>query len=351
MGGERGINRRTKGLKGGNERGEARGNLSVAGEEGEGLIGGVVRGGSTEQDDGLIVTYMIAVMAILRHFLIFYLESHLCFSKLNYDFGWQGGFKIDPNTNAREVESRFGESGVVGFKELSEKRTNEHYIIKTKKNVAGVKIKNLAMKADISKIGANNAISRPAKGEFTDKGETEIVGHRVALGEGKNSFWDAVVQLDGPELGSTRRWNLVARGGTLGSLDSARLGRGRVVKKKQKKKMHVIFSFLSAKPPPQASSIPRAAASASASLKHRRLADENVRRSSPAVSFVRSLVRIFDQPQRCIVQGDLQIGTVQEVNVKSRLPTMTNKDRLELLDDEEEVKTEGLIIKLINLIN
>lgn len=57
-----------------------------------------------------------------------------------------------------------------------------------------------------------------------------------------------------------------------------------------------------------------------------------------------SLVRRFDQPQRykpfvsrCIVQGDLQIGTVREVNVKSGLPATTSKERLELLDDEEHI--------------
>ncbi|PIN21014.1 hypothetical protein CDL12_06297 [Handroanthus impetiginosus] len=57
-----------------------------------------------------------------------------------------------------------------------------------------------------------------------------------------------------------------------------------------------------------------------------------------------SLVRRFDQPHRykpfvsrCIVQGDLQIGTVREVNVKSGLPATTSKERLELLDDEEHI--------------
>ncbi|KAH6760955.1 regulatory components of ABA receptor 3 [Perilla frutescens var. hirtella] len=40
---------------------------------------------------------------------------------------------------------------------------------------------------------------------------------------------------------------------------------------------------------------------------------------------------------RCIVQGDLQIGTVREVNVKSGLPATTSKERLELLDDEEHI--------------
>nr|BBD74750.1 abscisic acid receptor PYL 4 [Striga hermonthica] len=57
-----------------------------------------------------------------------------------------------------------------------------------------------------------------------------------------------------------------------------------------------------------------------------------------------SLVRRFDEPQRykpfvsrCIVEGDLQIGTVREVNVKSGLPATTSKERLELLDDEEHI--------------
>ncbi|XP_073304392.1 abscisic acid receptor PYL8-like isoform X1 [Primulina huaijiensis] len=57
-----------------------------------------------------------------------------------------------------------------------------------------------------------------------------------------------------------------------------------------------------------------------------------------------SLVRRFDQPQsykpfvsRCIMQGDLKIGTVREVNVKSGLPATTSRERLELLDDEEHI--------------
>ncbi|XP_044476230.1 abscisic acid receptor PYL8-like [Mangifera indica] len=57
-----------------------------------------------------------------------------------------------------------------------------------------------------------------------------------------------------------------------------------------------------------------------------------------------SLVRRFDQPQkykpfvsRCIVEGDLQIGSVREVNVKSGLPATTSTERLELLDDEEHI--------------
>ncbi|KAK3026592.1 hypothetical protein RJ639_041612 [Escallonia herrerae] len=62
------------------------------------------------------------------------------------------------------------------------------------------------------------------------------------------------------------------------------------------------------------------------------------------VDIVWSLVRRFDQPQkykpfvsRCIVQGDLMIGSVREVNVKSGLPATTSTERLELLDDEEHI--------------
>ncbi|KAL3498980.1 hypothetical protein ACH5RR_041712 [Cinchona calisaya] len=62
------------------------------------------------------------------------------------------------------------------------------------------------------------------------------------------------------------------------------------------------------------------------------------------VHLVWSLVRRFDQPQRykpfvsrCVVQGDLEIGSVREVNVKSGLPATTSKERLEFLDDDEHV--------------
>uniref|UniRef100_A0A5B7B243 Putative abscisic acid receptor PYL9-like n=1 Tax=Davidia involucrata TaxID=16924 RepID=A0A5B7B243_DAVIN len=61
-------------------------------------------------------------------------------------------------------------------------------------------------------------------------------------------------------------------------------------------------------------------------------------------NLVWSLVRSFDQPQkykpfvsRCIVQGDLNIGSVREVNVKSGLPASTSTERLELLDDDEHI--------------
>ncbi|KAJ6701844.1 hypothetical protein OIU74_013085 [Salix koriyanagi] len=62
------------------------------------------------------------------------------------------------------------------------------------------------------------------------------------------------------------------------------------------------------------------------------------------VPAVWSLVRRFDQPQeykpfvsRCIVQGDVRIGSVREVNVKSGLPATTSTERLELLDDDKHI--------------
>ncbi|WOL20484.1 hypothetical protein Cni_G29289 [Canna indica] len=68
------------------------------------------------------------------------------------------------------------------------------------------------------------------------------------------------------------------------------------------------------------------------------------------VHLVWSLVRSFDQPQkykpfisRCVVQGDLEIGSVREVNVKSGLPATTSTERLELLDDNEHV----LCVKIV----
>eukprot|EP00262_Sarcandra_glabra_P013530 TRINITY_DN3768_c1_g1_i1.p1 TRINITY_DN3768_c1_g1~~TRINITY_DN3768_c1_g1_i1.p1 ORF type:complete len:183 (-),score=18.79 TRINITY_DN3768_c1_g1_i1:446-994(-) len=62
------------------------------------------------------------------------------------------------------------------------------------------------------------------------------------------------------------------------------------------------------------------------------------------VHLVWSLVRRFDQPQkykpfvsRCVVQGDLEIGSLREVNVKTGLPATTSTERLELLDDAEHI--------------
>lgn len=55
-------------------------------------------------------------------------------------------------------------------------------------------------------------------------------------------------------------------------------------------------------------------------------------------------MRRFDQPQkykpfvgRCVAQGNLEIGSLREVDVKSGLPATTSTERLELLDDNEHV--------------
>ncbi|KAE8716221.1 Abscisic acid receptor PYL9 [Hibiscus syriacus] len=68
------------------------------------------------------------------------------------------------------------------------------------------------------------------------------------------------------------------------------------------------------------------------------------------VPLVWSLVRRFDQPQkykpfvsRCVAQGNLEIGSLREVDVKSGLPATTSTERLELLDDNEHI----LCIKII----
>lgn len=37
------------------------------------------------------------------------------------------------------------------------------------------------------------------------------------------------------------------------------------------------------------------------------------------------------------MQGDLEIGSVREVNVRSGLPATTSMERLELLDEEEHI--------------
>ncbi|KAI3449261.1 hypothetical protein Pfo_005926 [Paulownia fortunei] len=69
-----------------------------------------------------------------------------------------------------------------------------------------------------------------------------------------------------------------------------------------------------------------------------------VKQIKAPIDIVWSLVRRFDQPQkykpfvsRCTVQGDLKIGSVREVNVKSGLPATTSTERLELLDDQEHI--------------
>ncbi|KAA8540016.1 hypothetical protein F0562_026708 [Nyssa sinensis] len=62
------------------------------------------------------------------------------------------------------------------------------------------------------------------------------------------------------------------------------------------------------------------------------------------VPLVWSLVRRFDQPQkykpfisRCVTRGNLEIGSLREVDVKSGLPATTSTERLEFLDDNEHV--------------
>ncbi|XP_061952636.1 abscisic acid receptor PYL8-like [Populus nigra] len=62
------------------------------------------------------------------------------------------------------------------------------------------------------------------------------------------------------------------------------------------------------------------------------------------VQLVWSLVRRFDQPQkykpfisRCVVLGNLEIGSLREVDVRSGLPATTSTERLELLDDDEHI--------------
>ncbi|KAK4277529.1 hypothetical protein QN277_015517 [Acacia crassicarpa] len=68
------------------------------------------------------------------------------------------------------------------------------------------------------------------------------------------------------------------------------------------------------------------------------------------VPLVWSLVRRFDQPQkykpfvsRCVVKGNLEIGSLREVDVKSGLPATTSTERLELLDDNEHVLSIRII--------
>ncbi|CAH9077330.1 unnamed protein product [Cuscuta epithymum] len=68
------------------------------------------------------------------------------------------------------------------------------------------------------------------------------------------------------------------------------------------------------------------------------------------VCLVWSMVRRFDQPQRykpfvsrCVTEGDLEIGSVREVNVKSGLPATTSKERLELLDDNQHILSMRIV--------
>lgn len=75
-----------------------------------------------------------------------------------------------------------------------------------------------------------------------------------------------------------------------------------------------------------------------------------IHRVEAPIQLVWSLVRSFDQPQkykpfvsRCVVRGDLEIGSVREVDVKSGLPATTSTERLEILDDDEHI----LSIKIV----
>lgn len=63
-----------------------------------------------------------------------------------------------------------------------------------------------------------------------------------------------------------------------------------------------------------------------------------------------SLVRRFDQPQkykpfvsRCVAKGNLEIGSLREVDVKSGLPATTSTERLELLDDDQHIFSVRII--------
>lgn len=85
-------------------------------------------------------------------------------------------------------------------------------------------------------------------------------------------------------------------------------------------------------------------------LKDHQCTSTLVRHIKAPVHLVWSLVRRFDQPQkykpfvsRCVVQGNLEIGSLREVDVKSGLPATTSTERLELLDDDEHL----LSIKII----
>lgn len=83
--------------------------------------------------------------------------------------------------------------------------------------------------------------------------------------------------------------------------------------------------------------------------KHGDLADHQcssalVKHIKAPVQLVWSLVRRFDQPQkykpfisRCVVLGNLEIGSLREVDVRSGLPATTSTERLELLDDDEHI--------------
>ncbi|KAI3956405.1 hypothetical protein MKX01_016818 [Papaver californicum] len=79
-------------------------------------------------------------------------------------------------------------------------------------------------------------------------------------------------------------------------------------------------------------------------IRENQCSSELVKHIKAPIHLVWSLVRRFDQPQRykpfisrCVVQGNLGIGSVREVNVKSGLPATTSTEMLELLDEEEHI--------------
>ncbi|TYH97829.1 hypothetical protein ES332_A12G268800v1 [Gossypium tomentosum] len=85
-------------------------------------------------------------------------------------------------------------------------------------------------------------------------------------------------------------------------------------------------------------------------VKENQCSSSLVKHIKAPVHLVWSLVRRFDQPQkykpfvsRCVVQGDLQVGSVREVNVKSGLPATTSTERLEYLDDDEHILSMTIV--------
>lgn len=79
-------------------------------------------------------------------------------------------------------------------------------------------------------------------------------------------------------------------------------------------------------------------------LRENQCSSELIKHIKAPVHLVWSLVRRFDQPQnykpfvsRCVFEGDFEIGSVREVNVKSGLPATTSTERLELFDDDEHI--------------
>ncbi|KAK8549775.1 hypothetical protein V6N13_073550 [Hibiscus sabdariffa] len=85
-------------------------------------------------------------------------------------------------------------------------------------------------------------------------------------------------------------------------------------------------------------------------VKENQCSSSLVKHIKAPVHLVWSLVRRFDQPQkykpfvsRCVVQGDLRIGSVREVNVRSGLPATTSTERLEYLDDDEHILSMTIV--------